>query len=125
MKLTSDCCQAEIIPAQPDQFGDQCSKCLKGIQYAYIGHWHGADFGVYQAFNGDYYFFWASVHRQDLLEEVLQRGFKYLSQIHHFVTSPSAFYNRDQDRLTRGEILYVLNPWVDKVKNPEVMSKFR
>ncbi len=125
MKLTSDCCQAEIIPAQPDQFADQCSKCLKGIQYAYIGHWHEVDVAVYQAFNGDYYFFWSSCSKRVVLEEALQRGFKYLTQVHHFVTSPSAYYNRDQDRLTRGEILYVLEPWVDKVKNSEVMSKFR
>lgn len=125
MKLMSDCCQAEIIPAQPNQFTDQCSQCLKGIQYAYIGHSYESleGFGVYQAFNGDYYFYWASCSRLTHLEEVVKHGLKYLTQVQTFVTTPASYYNKDQDMLTRNEILYVLNPWKDKVKNPEVLSK--
>lgn len=92
------------------------------MSYGVIGHPYERreGFGVFEAISGDFYFFWMTLNQFFAIKE---GGFTYLAQVKSIVTTPSMVYNRNPDLLSREQILRVLNPWISKVKNPEVLKR--
>ena len=123
MRPKSGCCNATVETVGDFFKQDKCSQCGGDIGYGVLGHrlQRTESCGVFEDFQGQWWFCWTCVSTWEQVEDYLSRGWDFVCQIKCVVNTAGMRYDtQDIDMLPWGAHTKFMNDYRSKVMNPEV-----